>query len=380
LAIAELRSSAARSRALAIAATGATAVFGSVTIQAAHANLQAGLDRVTTEVSSVADLWVAPLQEHDLLTTTPFPLAAVKGLANLPGVQAVGDYRAGFLDLGNRRTWVLAPPPTAKHLVPPSQILDTSISRAEAKIRAGGWMILSRPIAEQYHLHVGDSFTLPTRSPVPLRVAALSTNIGWSPGAVIMNTNDYSRLWNSSDIGAYNVLLRPGASAASVKREIQQRLGQNSALGVETAAQRNARQRAISRQGLARLTQISILVLTAAVMAMAAAMGAMIWQRRPRLANLKLDGLTNGQVWRALLFESTLLLGAGCMAGALAGLYGEFFMSKALVAIMGYPIVFSLGLPIALGSFALVTVVAVAVVASPGYLVARVTPAIGLQE
>ena len=45
--------------------------------------------------------------------------------------------------------------------------------------------------------------------PMTLRVAALSTNIGWAPGAIVMNAADYARAWGSEDASAYNVLLEP---------------------------------------------------------------------------------------------------------------------------------------------------------------------------
>ena len=94
-------------------------------------------------------------------------------------------------------------------------------------------------------------------------------------------------------------------------------------------------------------------MLIAAVLAMAAAMGAMIWQRRPRLADMKVDGFDRGVLWRALLLESGLLLGAGCSIGAIFGIYGQLLLSRALAAVTGFPVAFSPGLPVALGSFAL---------------------------
>ncbi len=79
---------------------------------------------------------------------------------------------------------------------------------------------------------------------------------------------------------------------------------------------------ATQRQGLSRLTQIITLVLVAAVLAMGAAMGAAIWQRRPRLAGMKVDGYSDVELWRALLCECSAA-GSGCSIGALFGLYGQ---------------------------------------------------------
>ena len=76
-------------------------------------------------------------------------------------------------------------------------------------------------------------------------------------------------------------------------------------------------------QGLSRLTQIRLLVLIAAMLAVAGALGAMIWQRRDLVAFIKCEGYRRGVLWRWLCCESALLLGAGCSIGAVFGLYGQ---------------------------------------------------------
>jgi putative ABC transport system permease protein len=380
LAVIELRSHSNRARSLAIAATGAIAVFGSVAIQGAHSNLQQGLDRLVHQLSTAADLWVIPPGTQNLLGTTPFRGIDISALARVPGVVSVEPSRGGLLDYENRRVWVLAPSSTAAHPVPQSQLVSGDLSIATARVRSGGWAIVSQALAAEHHLHVGQAFKLPAPRPTIFRVAALSTNLGWPPGAIILNAADYARAWESADPSAYAVMLASGGSATRVAGELRRALGRGTGLDVETGHERELRQRAASRQGLERLTQISWLVLAAAVLAMGAAMGAMIWQRRRQLADLKVDGFRRDVLWRALLWESLLLLGAGCSIGALFGIYGQLLLSHALATVTGFPVVFSSGALVALGSFILVTVVAVAIVAVPGYIAARVRPAISLQD
>ena len=153
-------------------------------------------------------------------------------------------------------------------------------------------------------------------------------------------------------------------------------LGPKTPLMVQSAHQREQAYRSTQRQGLSRLRDIAALVLVAAALAMAAAMGAMIWQRRPRLAGMKVDGFDEGELWRALLCESALLLGAGCSIGAAFGLYGQLLLSHALVSVTGFPVISAIGVVNAIGIFALVTTIAVAIVALPGYLAAQVKPAL----
>jgi putative ABC transport system permease protein len=141
-----------------------------------------------------------------------------------------------------------------------------------------------------------------------------------------------------------------------------------------------AEQNALSRQGLQRLTQIATLILVVAVLAMAAAIGNMVWQRRPRLAKLKLEGFPRGELWRTILLESVLLLAVGCLAGAVFGLYGQQLLDRALANVINFPVVYSVAFVSALVSLAIVTAAAAAIVAIPGYLAAGVAPAVALQD
>jgi putative ABC transport system permease protein len=380
LAVVELRSEASRARSLAIAATGAIAVFGSVAIQGAHANLQRGIDESTQAVNAFSEWWVAPSGLSNLLATTPFSDASARALARLPGVRAVSVYRGGFLDYGARRVWVLAPPRTATQPISSSQLVQGDLALATARFRRGGWVVISQAIAHEHDLRIGQWLTLPSPRPTAFRVAALITNVGWPPGAIVLNAEDYARAWASTDASAYNLVLAPGVPAQRFRREVRDALGPTSGLVAETMRQREARGHVTSREGLSRLTQISALVLLAAMLAMAAAMGSMIWQRRRRLADMKVDGFGRGVLWRALLVESAVLLGEGCSIGAVFGLYGQLLLSHTLAVVTGFPIVYSVGALVALGSFALVTTVAVLILTVPGYLAVRVRPAIILQD
>jgi putative ABC transport system permease protein len=380
IALSELRSRTTRVRSLAIAATGAVAVFGIVAVEGAHSNVERGLADLSNELAGNAQVWVTPSGADNLLATTPFPPSDQAALSRLPSVRSVAIYRGGFLDWANRRIWVIAPPAGAARPIPPKQIVAGETALATARIRAGGWLVLSKAVAAEHHLRIGQVVTLPTPNPTRFRLAALSTNAGWPSGVIIMNAGDYARAYASDDPSAYNIMLRPGVSPTQGALQVRAALRSAPGLTVETAAGREQRDYAVQRQGLSRLTQIAAVVLIAAIFAMAAAMGALIWQRRPRLASIKVDGFDRGELWRAVLLETVLLLGVGCLIGAVFGLYGELVLSKALAGITGFPVVDSSGVLIALGSFAIVSATAAAIAAIPGYLAAGTPPAVAFQD
>jgi putative ABC transport system permease protein len=376
IALIELMSSTTRSRSLAIAATGAIAVFGSVAIEGAQSNLRTGLGRAAADLSRGTNLWVSPAGGATTIATTPFGDSYRKMLEQLPEVSRVGVYRGGFLDLGDRRVLVIAPPKADTRILSGDQVITGDPVQAMSRLRMGGWLALSQALADEHDLHVGEFFSLASPRPTRFRVAAIITNLGWAPGAIVMNPNDYAQAWNSHDISAYQITLKPGIPVVQGLREVRSVIGPTTNLVVQTAAQHEQNDIAAQRQGLARLTQIAVLVLVAAAMAMAAAMGAMIWQRRSRLAGMKVDGFAQGELWRALLWETALLMGAGCSIGAIFGLYGQLVLSHALVSVTGFPVVFSIAILVAFVSLMIVATIALAMVALPGYLAARVKPAL----
>jgi putative ABC transport system permease protein len=360
---------------LAIIAIAAVATFGVTSIQGAQTNLQRGLDASAHGIDSGAAIWVTPRGESNAFATTPFSAPAARAaITSIPGVRTVGEYRGSFLDWRARRLWVLGPSANGSHLIPPSEIVSGNLALADRRLREGGWAVLSRELATEHGLHVGQAFTLPSSEPMTFRVAALSTNLGWPPGAVIVNAEDYSRAWASSNPSGFEIDTQPGASAAAVRHAIQAVLGPHTGLEVETSGEREQRHYALARQGLLRLTQIRFLVLIAAMLAIAGALGSLIWQRRGYVAFVRALGFKRPVLRRWLLLEGLVLLGVGCLTGALFGVYGQLLMSHALASVTGFPISFNVEALVALTTLAVVTTAMVVVVSIAGYFMVRVQP------
>ncbi len=268
------------------------------------------------EIDASAEVWATPGGESGLLTTIPFRATALASLARVPGVSSVGLYRGSFLNWGDRRLWILGPPANTGQPIPPTQMVSGNLALATDRVRDGGWAVISQALASEHHLHVGQAFTLPAPRPIRLRVAALSTNLGWPPGAIILSSSDYARAWGSGDPSAYEIQTAPGVSAVAVRSGVQRALGPRTDSRLKPSLNASSVITLLSAQGLSRLTQIRLLVLIAAVLAVAGAMGSMIWQRRDLVAFIKRQGYRRSVLWRWLLCESALLLAAGCLIGA----------------------------------------------------------------
>jgi putative ABC transport system permease protein len=378
IALASLRATTLRS--LALAATGAVALFGSVALGGARANLLSGIRTFAHAYVKDAEVWVT--QPGDNQGVNDFSVAGrAAQIARVGGVDSVRGFQGGFLTLGTRRVWVIARPPGANRSVLSSQLLEGDSQTAVARLGKGGWIVLSRQIAEERHLRPGGEITLPTPTGlVRFAIAATSTNLAWPPGVIFMGTSDYSRAWASTAPTALGVELRPGANIASTTSAITRALGPGSGLEVSSAHAREARIDALAGEGLGQLGEISTLLVVAAILAMAAALASSINQRRASLAALRLSGARPERLRRVLLAEGALMLGAGCVTGAVAGLYGQYVIDGYLRHVTAFPVASPAASARPLEVLVLVLAAALALVAIPGWLASRVSPALALEE
>lgn len=377
LAASELRAISTRS--VALGAIVALAVYGSVAIGGARDDLLRGIEVATAQYHRTADLWVA--DGSNVFNTDGFPVAAaVARLAHVHQLGSMRIYRGGLIDVGPRRLWVRARPDGDPAMFESSQLLHGEYDRAQTLIRRGGWAAVSSGFADEHRLGFGNRFTLPTPAGLAaFRVAAITTNSGWPAGTITLDAGDYRRWWGS-EATALELDLRPGVSPESGEHAVQAALGPRSGLLVQTSAQSAERADASARQGLRTLSDISTMLLVAAALAVAAALSTNVWQRRARLASLKIQGYRATQLWAGLLLESIVMIALGAFVGALVGVYGHALASHWLTITTGFPAPFSFGGAHVFLTFALVTAIATLVISLPGMAAARVTPRLSLQE
>ncbi len=377
VAVAELRATTLRS--LALAATGALALFGAVALGGARENLLDGLHGFATTYTSAADVWV--LNQGDPLAVDGFLTAGhAAAIARVPGVAAVQPLQGQFLDVGQRRTWLTARTAGIAPLLA-EQTVEGDARTTATRIAEGGWVAVSQELASERHLKVGDILPLPTPAgEAPLRIAALTTNFGWSPGAILMSTRDHERLWGTTTPTSLAVHVTPGANPARVRDAIATALGPGSGLEAVTSTERAGKFVAIAREGLGQLQEIALLLTLAAILALAAGLGAAIWQRRPTLAALRLAGTHPRKLRNLLLSEVVLMLAAGCVAGLLGGLYGQAVIDSYLKRVTGFPVG---GIGASWHPLEILVVVAGAVLllmAGPVIYASRVSPELALDD
>jgi putative ABC transport system permease protein len=380
VAIATIELEATATRSVALASITALAIYGAVAVGGARSDLIRGLDQGISQQWSTAAAWITPNENiHD---TDSFNASRIiRTVAHTPGVASVSARQGSFLDVGSQRLWIRAAPPGSGSMILSSQLEDGSLARASALMQQSGWTTVSTGFALEHHLKVGSSFTLPTPSGAArFNVAAITTNIGWPPGTVTLNSNDYSRYWQSIDPTTLAVDFKHGTSPAEGVRALRQALGSMNALRIQTSSERIAEVEGIARQGLSILNDVSNLLVLISALALAAALSTTVYQRRGRLASLKAQGFDRPQLWRGVLIESAAVLGIGGLDGAILGLYGHALADYYLRVSTSFPAPFSVGAVQIMLTLLIVGGVSLAVVAVPGYSAASVSPELSFQE
>jgi putative ABC transport system permease protein len=369
-------------RSLALAATGAVALFGSVALGGARANLLSGIAGFAHAYAADAPIWVTEPDDNQA-TGRITQSGAQTAIARLPGVARVQAFQGAFLTVGTRRLWVIARPAQGARNVLASQTVGgaTAAAKASARLAQGGWVSLSQQIASERHTRVGGAVSLPTPTgPRAYRVAALTSNLAWTPGVVFMSTRDFSAAFASTTASALAVTPRPGVALADTLAQVRGALGPASGLEVASAATRETKIDALTNEGLEQLGVISTMLVIAAVLALAAALTSSIHQRRGRLASLRLTGAAPARLRRILAVEAALMLGAGCVTGALAGIYGQYVIDAYLRHVTGFPVAGAGASPRPLVVLVVVLAAALAIVAAPAWMASRVAPAVAVCE
>lgn len=367
-------------RALALSATGAVALFGSVALGASRSDLLRGIDSYTAHYARSASIWA--INPGDNQAVNDFPAArTIARINQVEGVAAVTSFQGSFLNFDGRRVWVIAWPASTGFTLLRGQIVHGRQPAASKALAEGGAITVSDQIAKAHDVKVGGLLTLPTPSGViRYRVVATTTNFGWSPGAILMSTAEYRRAWATANASALGIDLQPGARTAVVRSAIERRLGARSGLEVLSAGAREAQIESSASEGLGQLGYIADLLVAAAILAMVAALWSSIRQRRKDIAAMRLQGGSPSQARRVMLVESALMLGSGGLTGALAGVYGQVVIDGYLIHVTGFPVsAASTGLR-PLEIFALVIAAVLTIVSLPGWLTSRTPATLALND
>jgi putative ABC transport system permease protein len=168
------------------------------------------------------------------------------------------------------------------------------------------------------------------RGLVDLEVIGTAVDYSWNRGSLIVDRDWFRTAFADEEVDVFDVYLRPGANAESVRQEILRR-GKADALVVQTRAELRADVSSTLRRIYALAYAQQVVVGMVALLGVVSALFISVLQRRRELGLLRAVGASRAQVLRSVLAEASLMGAVGAGLGFLVGLLLEWYVVKILL-------------------------------------------------
>ena len=261
------------------------------------------------------------------------------------------------------------------------RLLDGDPATVWQDFQTGEAVLISEPLAYRRQLHRGGQLLLPTPAgPKTFAIAGVFLDYGSEHGRILLHHAGYARHWHDLAVGSAAAFIAPGQNPATVRHELQARLGPIQALMIR--ANREIQQftldvfdRTFLITGILRL--LAILV---AVVGILSALLALQLERTREFAVLRAIGMTVGEIGGLAALQTGLM---GLAAGLLA-LPTGLLLAAVLIFVINRR-AFGWSLPFEVSPWLLLETVGLAILAAlvaglyPIWRMARAQPAAALR-
>ncbi|MEZ4641495.1 MAG: FtsX-like permease family protein [Chloroflexota bacterium] len=175
-------------------------------------------------------------------------------------------------------------------------------------------------VAQKYNLHVNDEVVLETRrGRRPFRIAAIVIDFaGGETTTVTGSWNDLRRYFGVTDVSTFLVRLAPAASLPAITDTIENDIGRNLNLIVESKQEFEDKMRTLSAQAFSLFDVLGLIGLVVGGLGVINTMLMNVLERTRELGGLRSLGMTRRQVRRMILAEAATI-------GVMGGLFGVAF-------------------------------------------------------
>jgi len=279
---------------------------------------------------STVELWIGQTLKADLYVRSGPPSArfesfldpeVVEKAKGLDSVAAVDAFR-GF-DYDYQGDQVLVGSGDSKVLAEYGRLLFTDgresklvLERLPGRLAA----VASEPLANRFHLKVGDFFPLRTPSgEVPLEIAGIYYDYANERGTLVMDRGTYLSLYHDPRVNNLAIYLKPGVGAETGRQALMAALGSSEQLFIRSNGELRREVLKIFDQTFAITGAMELIALVVAVLGILATLTALIIERSTEIAILRYVGATRFQVQAMVVWEAGLLGSLGCALGAGVG-------------------------------------------------------------
>jgi putative ABC transport system permease protein len=216
-------------------------------------------------------------------------------------------------------------------------LLEGSESDAFEQLKRGA-VVVSENFSRRFDVHRGDAIALPTKNGTRrFTVAAVAIDYTSDLGAIRMDRAIYVEHWNDPSVDTYELYVKQGTSPESVRRRINQGLGERYDLFVLTNSEFRAEFVKAVDKIFALMHVLEIITLLVAALGMVTAVLANVLDRVREIGVLRALGMLRPQVQKMVMVEAMLIGGIGAMGGTLVGLGIGYILLRRIVTVqMGW--------------------------------------------
>jgi putative ABC transport system permease protein len=302
-------------------------------------------------------------------------------IASVPGVAAVGSFRGyeiSYEGLPALLAGVNADVSARYNHLP--FLAGGPASAIFPKLVGANRVIVSEPFANKHSVKIGDTITLPIgaafsgKAYPSFRVIGIYYEYARESGTVMMDRSTLLKYLPDPSPSSLAVYVSPGTSVGAVRAAVDRACAGHELL---IASNRNLRTNAIRvfDRTFAITYALEAVAVAVAVMGIAGALVALVFDRRRELALLRFLGASKRQIRRLIFFEAGLL---GVLANA-AGIALGLALSLVLVFVInkqsfGWTIQFHWPAKVLVGALFIVDAATLAAAARPAGMAASLNP------
>ncbi|RYZ89971.1 MAG: ABC transporter permease, partial [Proteobacteria bacterium] len=205
-------------------------------------------------------------------------------------------------------------------------------------------MVSENYLTKHPDVRTGGTVTLDTPSGrIPFRVIARMIDYASPQGVFYLNREVYKRYWKDSMVTSFGLALNPGADLETVRRAVDQQVGQKWGLVAVSNAEMRSMMKTALDQSFAYTRAVELAALLVALMGLLNTLLISVMERTREIGVLRAIGSTRRQIARMILVEALIQGGFGALvASAIGALIAFFYIHHGLAPSLGWQIDFHL--------------------------------------
>jgi putative ABC transport system permease protein len=350
-----------------------------------------GLGTMITSFRGTVAQWLDSTLQADIYVSVPGLVSSrpqgtldpdlVRRLTSYQGLAGVSTYREAVLDTGEGEIRAVA-----LDLFPKGEAAfdfkEGRGTRAFREFREEEGVFLSESLAYRNELSVGDNVALPSeRGPLSVRVAGVFYDYGSDQGVVMMSRTTYERYWSDRGITSLGLFVDEGTDVDAVVSDLQVRAGDEQRVLVRSNRALKVASLEVFDRTFAITGVLRLLAFVVAFIGVLSALMALQLERGRELGVLRANGLTPGQIWQLVTFQTGIM---GLVAGILAVPAGLLLATVMIFVVnkrsFGWTLQLEVGPDILIQAVLLALAGALLAGVFPSWRMSRTPPAMALRE